>query len=94
MIKAIILKCEGPTYFRLACPFFLGLILGQFSVAGMWLVINYFTGMTSVGLHRGQHSWMYTTKGCEIALAALCLFHVASLQPSSYPFTGRAQILR
>jgi len=51
LIKAIILKYGGPTYFRLACPFFLGLILGQFSVAGMWLVIDYFTGMTGNSIY-------------------------------------------
>ena len=51
LIKAIILKYGGPTYFRQACPFFLGLILGQFSVAGAWLVIDYFTGMTGNSIY-------------------------------------------
>ena len=51
LIKAIILKYGGPAYFRQACPFFLGLILGQFSVAGAWLVIDYFTGMTGNSIY-------------------------------------------
>jgi hypothetical protein len=31
-------------------PFFLGLILGHFSVAGFWLIVDQFTGMTDNAL--------------------------------------------
>ena len=45
LVKTIILKYGGASLYRRARPFFLGLILGQISVAGLWLVIDYFTGM-------------------------------------------------
>lgn len=50
------LKYERPPHkfqgiFRRACPFFLSLILGQFSVAGAWLVIDYCTGMTGNSIY-------------------------------------------
>ena len=51
LIKSIVLKYGGPTLFQRAKPFFLGLILGQFFVAGMWLVIDYFTGMTDNNIY-------------------------------------------
>jgi len=44
-IKSIVLKYGGPTLYRTTRPFFLGLILGQICVAGMWLIIDFFTGM-------------------------------------------------
>ena len=44
LIKTVILKYGGPRLYRTFRPFFLGLILGQFVAAGMWLVIDYFTG--------------------------------------------------
>ena len=50
-IKSIILKYGGPTLFQRARPFFLGLILGQFAVAGLWLVIDYFTDMTDNNIY-------------------------------------------
>jgi len=46
LVKLIILKYGGPAYFRKARPFFLGLIAGQLTAAGVWLVIDHFTGMT------------------------------------------------
>jgi len=46
LLKALILKYGGPRFFQKLRPFFLGLILGQFVVAGTWLVVDYFTGMT------------------------------------------------
>jgi hypothetical protein len=46
LIKSIILRYGGPALFQRARPFFLGLILGQFAVAGIWLLIDFFTGMT------------------------------------------------
>lgn len=51
LIKSIILKYGGPSLFQRARPFFLGLILGQFAVAGMWLIIDYFTGMTDNNIY-------------------------------------------
>ncbi len=51
LFKTIILKYGGPSLFQRARPFFLGLILGQFAVAGLWLVIDYFTGMTDNNIY-------------------------------------------
>ena len=43
-VKSSVLKYGGPKLFRTVRPFFLGLILGQFSVSGVWYVIDAFTG--------------------------------------------------
>jgi hypothetical protein len=51
LVKTLILKYGGPSFYRLARPFFLGLIAGQFAVSGMWLVIDYFTGMTGNSIY-------------------------------------------
>ena len=51
LFKTIILKYGGPTLFHRARPFFLGLILGQFTVAGVWLIIDFFTGMTDNNIY-------------------------------------------
>ena len=45
LVKAIVLKYTGPNGYRATRWFFLGMILGQFVVGGMWLVIDAFTGM-------------------------------------------------
>ena len=45
MLKTAILKYGGSASFARTRPFFLGLILGHTCVAGVWLVIDYFTGM-------------------------------------------------
>ena len=45
LFKTIILKYSGSSGYARTRPFFWGLILGQVFVAGMWLVIDYFTGM-------------------------------------------------
>ena len=45
VIKAVILKYGGPRLFSRLRPFFLGLILGTFTVSGVWLVVDLFTGM-------------------------------------------------
>ncbi len=50
-IKILILKYGGAALFGRARPFFLGLILGQFTVAGVWLVIDHFTGMTDNAIY-------------------------------------------
>ena len=44
--KSIILKYGGASLYHKTRPFFLGLILGQISVAGLWIAIDFFTGMT------------------------------------------------
>lgn len=51
LIKTVVLKYGGPKLYRATRPFFLGLILGQFVVAGMWLIIDYFTGMTDNNIY-------------------------------------------
>ena len=51
LLKAVILKYGGPTLYRAARPFFLGLIAGQFTVAGLWLVIDHFTGMSGNSIY-------------------------------------------
>ena len=45
LLKSIILKYGGVKAFRTLRPFFLGLILGGFCSAGVWLIIDFFTGM-------------------------------------------------
>ena len=46
LIKAIILKYGGVKRFRQGKPFFLGLILGQYSAAVIWFLIDLVTGQT------------------------------------------------
>ena len=45
LFKLVVMKYGGPRLFRKSRPFFLGLIAGQFIVAGIWLIIDHFTGM-------------------------------------------------
>ena len=47
LFKSAILKYGGPRLYRKLRPFFLGLVVGHVAVAGMWLVVDYFTGMTN-----------------------------------------------
>ena len=51
LIKSIVLRYGGPVLFRRTRPFFLGLIAGQFTCAGVWLIIDYFTGMTDNNIY-------------------------------------------
>jgi hypothetical protein len=44
LLKSAVLKYGGPTLYRRTLPFFLGLILGEIVPAGVWLVIDNFTG--------------------------------------------------
>ena len=44
-VKSAVLRYGSPALYRRTRPFFLGLILGQISVSGLWLVIDHFTGM-------------------------------------------------
>ena len=46
VLKSIILKFGGSAGYLKTRPFFLGLILGQVSVAGLWLIIDGCTGKT------------------------------------------------
>lgn len=46
LIKAFILKYGGPRLYRRLRPFFLGLTLGAFTSAGLWLIIDFFGGMS------------------------------------------------
>ena len=46
LIKLVVMKYGGPVLYRRTRPFFLGLIMGQFAISGIWLIIDYFTGMT------------------------------------------------
>ncbi|HIE53182.1 MAG TPA: hypothetical protein EYP85_15630 [Armatimonadetes bacterium] len=46
-VKLLILRYGGLRLYRLFRPFFLGLILGQFTCNGLWLVVDYFTGQTN-----------------------------------------------
>jgi hypothetical protein len=45
LVKTAILKYSGPTGFRQTRPFFLGLVLGHTTIAGVWLLIDACTGM-------------------------------------------------
>jgi hypothetical protein len=47
LAKLIVVKFGGPTTYRNARLFFLGMVLGQFTVAGVWALVDTFTG--SVG---------------------------------------------
>jgi hypothetical protein len=46
LVKLAVMKYGGPGLYRRMRPFFLGLIVGQFVIAGLWLIIDYFAGMT------------------------------------------------
>jgi hypothetical protein len=46
MLKSLILRYGGFRRFREAKPFFLGLVVGEFSAAGIWLIIDFLTGKT------------------------------------------------
>jgi len=44
LLKWLILRFGGLRWFRLSLPFFLGLIVGQYTCNGFWLVMDYFSG--------------------------------------------------
>jgi hypothetical protein len=46
MLKGLILKYGGINTYRIMLPFFLGLILGEFVSAGLWVIIDGLTGIT------------------------------------------------
>lgn len=45
-LKTLILRYGGPKRYNSTIPFFLGLILGQYTCAGTWFIIDLFTKMT------------------------------------------------
>jgi len=46
LLKALILKYGGARLYLFLRPFFLGMVLGTFGTAGIWLLIDAFTGMS------------------------------------------------
>jgi len=46
LIKASVTKYGGARLYRSLRPFFLGLTLGAFTSAGLWLIIDFFGGMS------------------------------------------------
>jgi len=42
LAKTVVLRYGGVALFRKSCPFFLGMIAGQFVAVGLWLFVNYF----------------------------------------------------
>ena len=45
LTKSVLLKYGGLKAYRALIPVFYGLILGQFVAGGIWLIVDYFTGM-------------------------------------------------
>lgn len=46
LLKLVVMRYGGPKLYRTTRPFFLGLILGQYAISGLWLLIDWLTGMT------------------------------------------------
>ena len=46
LIKGAILHYGGPAMYRKGKPLFIGLVVGQFSSMGFWVVVDFITGMT------------------------------------------------
>ena len=44
--KALVLKYGGARLYRHVRPFFLGMVLGQFSSAGFWILVSSVTGVS------------------------------------------------
>ena len=47
IIKSLIIRYGGATIYKKARPFFLGLILGEFSAAILWSILSYILGVRS-----------------------------------------------
>lgn len=45
LAKVLVLRYGGATFYERTRPFFLGLVLGSFTTAGLWLMIDALTGM-------------------------------------------------
>jgi hypothetical protein len=54
LLKLVILKYGGVTAYRAGRPFFLGLILGQITCVGAWMIIDSVTGMVGNYIHIGS----------------------------------------
>ncbi len=50
LAKIVLLRYGGAKAYNKGRGFFLGLIIGQFTVAGIWLIINFFTGRSGNAL--------------------------------------------
>ena len=50
LVKAVLMRYGGTRALQAARPFFLGLILGQFSACAFWLLMAYITGIGGHGL--------------------------------------------
>jgi len=46
LIKTLVLKYGGPRLYMRTIPFFLGMILGQCVIAGVWCLVDWVTGVT------------------------------------------------
>ena len=46
ILKSVILKFGGPALFQRLKPFFIGLVAGQFSSMGFWVIVDFLTGMS------------------------------------------------
>ena len=44
LIKILVLRYGGAGTYQRSRPFLMGLIIGQFVVAGLWLIVDAFTG--------------------------------------------------
>ena len=53
LIKLVIVRYWGVPGYRALRPFFLGLVLGQISCAGFWMVVDVCTGMVGNYIHIG-----------------------------------------
>ena len=49
LIKWLILQYGGPMKYRMIAPFFLGLILGEFTVGSIWTIIGIVGGIPTYG---------------------------------------------
>jgi len=45
LCKTAILHYGGPKVYRRLLPGFLGLVLAEFTAAGLWVVVDFFTGV-------------------------------------------------
>ena len=50
-VKRLVLAYGGPKLYRSTRLFFLGLILGQFTACGFWIVVDLFTGRVGNNLY-------------------------------------------
>jgi hypothetical protein len=53
LLKLVVMRYGGVVLYRALRPFFLGLILGQISCAGFWMLVDVFTGMVGNYIHIG-----------------------------------------